>query len=42
MLDSNKITTTDYYVGGMKQKDLKIAETAQVTYLHLMEWQQKH
>jgi superfamily II DNA or RNA helicase len=31
-LDEKQITTTDYYVGGMKQKNLKIAENAQVIF----------
>ena len=31
-LDKRNITTTDYYVGGMKQKNLKIAENAQVIF----------
>jgi superfamily II DNA or RNA helicase len=31
-LDEREITTTDYYVGGMKQKALKQAELAQVIF----------
>jgi len=31
-LDHREITTTDFYVGGMKQKLLKIAETKQVIF----------
>jgi superfamily II DNA or RNA helicase len=31
-LDAREITTTDYYVGGMKQKALKQAELAQVIF----------
>jgi superfamily II DNA or RNA helicase len=32
ILDDLNITTSDYYIGGMKQKALKIAETAQVIF----------
>ena len=32
MLDDLNITSSDYYIGGMKQKALKIAETAQVIF----------
>ena len=31
-LDNRNITTADYYIGGMKQKDLKNAELAQVIF----------
>jgi superfamily II DNA or RNA helicase len=31
-LDAREITTTDYYIGGMKQKALKQAELAQVIF----------
>jgi superfamily II DNA or RNA helicase len=31
-LIDREITTTDFYIGGMKQKSLKIAETAQVIF----------
>ena len=31
-LDARNITTTDFYIGGMKQKDLKVSETKQVIF----------